>query len=66
MKATWTLLKVWSKTKATGRDAQNVTPAAINNRVLVAKYLIKNGAEVDASGGDLVATHNYLTIYHTL
>ncbi|RIB19443.1 ankyrin repeat-containing domain protein, partial [Gigaspora rosea] len=41
------------------RDAQNATPlhwAAINNHVMMAKYLIDSGAEVDARGGELDAT----------
>ncbi|CAG8612278.1 723_t:CDS:2 [Cetraspora pellucida] len=45
--------------KATDRDTDNVTPlhfAVINNHVTVAKYLIDNGAEIDAYGGDLIAT----------
>ncbi|CAG8693199.1 2845_t:CDS:2, partial [Racocetra fulgida] len=45
--------------KATDRDTENVTPlhfAVINNHVTVAKYLIDNGAEIDAFGGDLIAT----------
>lgn len=45
--------------KATDRDSNNVTPlhfAAISNHVSIAKYLIDNGAEIDAFGGDLIAT----------
>ena len=45
--------------KVTDRDSQNVTAlhwAAINNHVIVAKYLIDNGAEVNATGGELIAT----------
>ena len=41
------------------RDAQNITAlhwAAINNQVLPCKFLLENGAEVDARGGDLNAT----------
>lgn len=47
------------KASATDRDAQNITPlhwAAINAHVAVCKYLLDQGAEVDAQGGDLVAT----------
>ncbi|CAB4409645.1 unnamed protein product [Rhizophagus irregularis] len=45
--------------EVTDSDSQNVTAlhwAAINNHVIVAKYLIENGAEVNAFGGELVAT----------
>ncbi|KAG8879379.1 palmitoyltransferase akr1, partial [Tulasnella sp. 331] len=45
--------------KATDRDDQNITPlhwAAINAQLPVCKYLLEQGAEVDALGGDLVAT----------
>lgn len=41
------------------RDFQDVTAlhwAAINNQIPVAKYLMDHGAEVDAIGGELVAT----------
>lgn len=41
------------------RDAQNCTAlhwAAINNHVLACKELLNAGAEVDAVGGDLLAT----------
>ncbi|KAF9905790.1 palmitoyltransferase akr1 [Lobosporangium transversale] len=41
------------------RDFQDVTAlhwAAINNQIPVAKYLLDHGAEVDAVGGELVAT----------
>lgn len=41
------------------RDFQDVTAlhwAAINNHVLVARYLLDHGAEVNAIGGELVAT----------
>lgn len=44
---------------ATDRDFQNVTAlhwAAINNRLDVASVLLERGAEVDAKGGDLLAT----------
>ncbi|KAF8647576.1 hypothetical protein AX16_006615 [Volvariella volvacea WC 439] len=45
--------------QATDRDAQNITPlhwAAINAHVPACRYLLEQGAEVDALGGDLVAT----------
>ncbi|KAG8933458.1 palmitoyltransferase akr1 [Tulasnella sp. 419] len=45
--------------KATDRDEQNITPlhwAAINAQLAVCKYLLEQGAHVDALGGDLVAT----------
>lgn len=45
--------------KVTDRDEQNVTPlhwAAINAQVAACRYLLEQGAEVDALGGDLVAT----------
>ncbi|KAK7448470.1 palmitoyltransferase akr1 [Stygiomarasmius scandens] len=45
--------------KATDRDEQNITPlhwAAINAQVAACRYLLDQGAEVDALGGDLVAT----------
>jgi len=38
---------------------ENVTAlhwAAINNHVTIAQYLLDNGAQVDATGGDLVST----------
>jgi palmitoyltransferase ZDHHC13/17 len=47
------------KAKATDRDEQNITPlhwAAINAQMATCKYLLEQGAEVDALGGDLVAT----------
>ncbi|KAG9005189.1 palmitoyltransferase akr1 [Tulasnella sp. 427] len=47
------------KAKATDRDDQNVTPlhwAAINAQLPACKYLLEQGAEVDALGGDLLAT----------
>jgi palmitoyltransferase len=47
------------KAKPNDRDFQDVTPlhwAAINNHVPAVRYLIEQGAEVDAFGGDLVAT----------
>ena len=64
------------KAKATDRDAQNITPlhwAAINAHVAACRYLLEQGAEVDALGGDLVATpiqwaarNGYLYIIHLL
>jgi ankyrin repeat protein len=45
--------------KATDRDSQNITAlhwAAINAQVAACRYLLDQGAEVDALGGDLVAT----------
>lgn len=47
------------KAKATDRDESNITPlhwAAINAQVAACRYLLEQGAEVDALGGDLVAT----------
>ena len=47
------------KATATDRDPQNITPlhwAAINAHVAACRYLLEQGAEVDALGGDLVAT----------
>ncbi|RPD63410.1 hypothetical protein L227DRAFT_388652 [Lentinus tigrinus ALCF2SS1-6] len=47
------------KASATDRDEQNITPlhwAAINAQVAACRYLLEQGAEVDALGGDLVAT----------
>lgn len=47
------------KAKAMDRDDQNVTPlhwAAINAQLPACKYLLEQGAEVDALGGDLLAT----------
>lgn len=47
------------KAKATDRDDQNITPlhwAAINAQIATCKYLLEQGAEVDALGGDLMAT----------
>ncbi|KAI9142531.1 ankyrin repeat-containing domain protein [Paraphysoderma sedebokerense] len=44
---------------ANTRDVQNCTPlhwAAINSHFPVVKYLLDNGADVNAKGGDLVAT----------
>ena len=44
---------------ATDRDPQNITPlhwAAINAQLAACRYLLEQGAEVDALGGDLVAT----------
>ncbi len=64
------------KGKPTDRDAQNITPlhwAAINAHVAACRYLLEQGAEVDAIGGDLVATpmqwaarNGYLYIIHLL
>jgi palmitoyltransferase len=61
---------------ATDRDAQNITPlhwAAINAHVAACRYLLEQGADVDAVGGDLVATpmqwaarNGYLYIIHLL
>lgn len=47
------------KASATDRDEQNITPlhwAAINAQLAACRYLLDQGAEVDALGGDLVAT----------
>ena len=47
------------RARATDRDGDRVTPlhwAAINGRLEACTYLIKEGADVDAVGGDLVAT----------
>ena len=47
------------RARATDRDEQNITPlhwAAINAQVPTCRYLLEQGAEVDALGGDLVAT----------
>ncbi|KAF7497937.1 hypothetical protein DV113_004011 [Geotrichum candidum] len=44
---------------ATDVDADGITAlhwAAINNRITICKYLLDNGAEVDAKGGSLQAT----------
>ena len=64
------------KAKATDRDAQNITPlhwAAINAHVGACRFLLEQGAEVDALGGDLVATpmqwaarNGYLYVIHLL
>ena len=64
------------KAKPTDRDAQNITPlhwAAINAHVGACRYLLEQGAEVDAVGGDLVASpmqwaarNGYLYIIHLL
>ncbi|KAH8092203.1 palmitoyltransferase AKR1 [Cristinia sonorae] len=64
------------KAKATDRDEQNITPlhwAAINAQVAACRYLLQQGAEVDALGGDLVATpmqwaarNGYLYVIHLL
>ena len=64
------------KANATDRDAQNITPlhwAAINAHVAACRFLLQQGAEVDALGGDLVATpmqwaarNGYLYIIHLL
>lgn len=43
----------------TAPDAENITClhwAAINNRTELCEFLISKGAEVDALGGELVAT----------
>lgn len=47
------------RAKATDRDAQSITAlhwAAINANLPVCQYLLEQGAEVDATGGDLMAT----------
>lgn len=47
------------KFSATETDHDGITPlhwAAINNRITVCKYLLDNGALVDAKGGTLMAT----------
>ncbi|ETW79991.1 hypothetical protein HETIRDRAFT_477592 [Heterobasidion irregulare TC 32-1] len=47
------------KARATDRDEQNITPlhwAAINAHVPACRFLLEQGAEVDALGGDLMAT----------
>jgi ankyrin repeat protein len=47
------------RARATDRDEQNITPlhwAAINAQLATCRYLLEQGAEVDALGGDLVAT----------
>ena len=47
------------KASATDRDEQNITPlhwAAINAQLAACRYLLEQGAEIDALGGDLVAT----------
>ena len=47
------------KAKATDRDPQNITAlhwAAINAQIGACRYLLDQGAEVDARGGDLIAT----------
>jgi len=47
------------KASATDRDPQNITPlhwAAINAHIAACRFLLEQGAEVDALGGDLVAT----------
>jgi palmitoyltransferase len=64
------------KATASDRDPQNITPlhwAAINAQLAACKYLLEQGAEVDALGGDLVATpmqwaarNGYLYIIHLL
>jgi palmitoyltransferase ZDHHC13/17 len=48
-----------SQASATDRDAGNITAlhwAAINNRLLVCKELLSYSADVDAVGGELLAT----------
>ncbi|KAL0566709.1 palmitoyltransferase akr1 [Marasmius crinis-equi] len=62
--------------KATDRDDQNVTPlhlASINAQVATCQYLLEQGAEVDALGGELLATplqwavaHGYLFVMRLL
>jgi ankyrin repeat protein len=50
------------KATATDRDPQNITTlhwAAINAHVAACRYLLKQGVEVDALGGDLVATSKF-------
>ncbi|THU75997.1 hypothetical protein K435DRAFT_705907, partial [Dendrothele bispora CBS 962.96] len=45
--------------KAADRDEQSITPlhwAAINAQIAACRYLLDQGAEVDALGGDLVVT----------
>jgi len=47
------------RARATDRDEQNISPlhwAAINAQVPTCRYLLEQGAEVDALGGDLIAT----------
>jgi palmitoyltransferase len=47
------------KATALDRDKDNITPlhwAAINGQMATCRYLLDQGAEVDAVGGDLVAT----------
>jgi len=47
------------KATATDRDEQNITAlhwAAINAQIPACKYLLDQGSEIDALGGDLVAT----------
>ena len=47
------------RARATDRDEQNVTPlhwAAINAQLPACRYLLEQGAEVDALGGDLIAS----------
>ncbi|KZV80903.1 ankyrin, partial [Exidia glandulosa HHB12029] len=60
----------------TDRDAQNVTAlhwASINAHMGACRYLLDQGAEVDAKGGDLDATpmqwaarNGYLYVIHLL
>ncbi|KAA1475760.1 hypothetical protein DENSPDRAFT_444704 [Dentipellis sp. KUC8613] len=48
-----------SQLRTTAEPEQNITPlhwAAINAQVAACRYLLEQGAEVDALGGDLVAT----------
>lgn len=64
------------KATASDRDEQNITPlhwAAINAQVPACRYLLDQGAEVDALGGDLIATpmqwaarNGYLYVIHLL
>jgi palmitoyltransferase len=47
------------RARATDRDEQNITPlhwAAINAQLPACRFLLEQGAEVDALGGDLIAT----------
>ncbi|THU89145.1 hypothetical protein K435DRAFT_639178, partial [Dendrothele bispora CBS 962.96] len=49
----------WGQVKATDWDEQNITPfywAAINAQMAACWYLLDQGVEVDALGGNLVAT----------
>lgn len=47
------------KASAQDKDPDNITPlhwAAINGQLAACRYLLDQGAEVDALGGDLVAS----------